>query len=941
MKIWKPAKSLLALMMILIGLIPGTRGSAYYPPLQDNPLAKAQAIVRNMTPEERVGQLFLVTFHGRQVDTTSQIYNLITQYHIGGVVLKAANDNFIGPDQAVASAAQLITQLQTTEWGASQTTTVEPSSGGKVFTPIYIPLFIGIDQEGDGYPTDQILNGLTPIPDLMALGATWKPDMATRVGNVIGKELAALGINLYMGLNLDVLAGADNPNDAFLGTRTFSGSPYWVGEMGKALISGIHEGANSRMAVISKHFPGVGASDRPPQEEVATVRKTLDQLKQQDLIPFFDVTGDLTSPAPMTDGLLVSHTRYQGFQGNVPNPKPVSFDVQALNQLLSLPPMADWRAAGGLLVSDDLGSRAVRRMVDPSMQNFDSRQVARDAFLAGNDLLFADNFMAAGDPDSYTSLVRTLDFFSQKYREDSVFQQRVDESVTRILALKLRMYATFDLSQVVPGEAALKAIGSQDSSNAILDVARQAVTLITPALNDLDTALPQSPSTRERMIFITDSLTARQCSTCPDQNFPAVDALQNAVIRLYGPTSGGRINTYLLSSFSFDDLDRYMNNETGLSQLQDDLNSADWVVFSMLDSDANRPASNVVHRFLDERPDLIRNKKVIAFAFNVPNYLDATDISKLTAYYGLYSKIPAFQDVAARVLFQEIIPAGQLPISVPGAGYDLPTALSPDPDQVISLTVDIPEGPPLAGGVTPTPPPAITFKVGDTIPLHTGIIRDHNHNQVPDGTPVRFIFTRTGDTPSIQQIDTVTGQGIARAEFRIDGPGLLEIRVEASPARTSDLIRLDVTRGESAGITAIAPPTATPTTTPTPTYTPSPTPTSEPLPAQVETSYPRFQDWFLALIIALAGGVGVYFAGIRWGTIRWALRWGLCAVLGGIAAFTYIAIGLPGGRGWAQNSKESGILGLTVLGVVIGWACGIAWRVWLEQKPFSTSSKSR
>ena len=39
------------------------------------------------------------------------------------------------------------------------------------------------------------------------------------------------------------------------------------------------------------------------------------------------------------------------------------------------------------MISDALGVPAVRRYYDPQLQNFPHRQVAQDAFLAGNDLL--------------------------------------------------------------------------------------------------------------------------------------------------------------------------------------------------------------------------------------------------------------------------------------------------------------------------------------------------------------------------------------------------------------------------------------------------------------------------------------------------------------------------------------------------------------------------
>ena len=47
-------------------------------------------------------------------------------------------------------------------------------------------------------------------------------------------------------------------------------------------------------------------------------------------------------------------------------------------------------------------------------------------------------------------LSRTLDFFAQKYREDSTFAQRVDASVERILTLKFKLYPEFIPDQIIP-----------------------------------------------------------------------------------------------------------------------------------------------------------------------------------------------------------------------------------------------------------------------------------------------------------------------------------------------------------------------------------------------------------------------------------------------------------------------------------------------------------
>ena len=139
------------------------------------------AILNSMTPEERVGQLFLVTFTGTDTSETSQIYNLMTQYHVGGVVLLAENDNFVPAPDTVAQAHSLINNIQQLEWDTSKNSVINAATG-QVLDSAYVPLFVGIAQEGNGYPTDQILSGLTPLPSEMAIGATWNTELATSRG---------------------------------------------------------------------------------------------------------------------------------------------------------------------------------------------------------------------------------------------------------------------------------------------------------------------------------------------------------------------------------------------------------------------------------------------------------------------------------------------------------------------------------------------------------------------------------------------------------------------------------------------------------------------------------------------------------------------------------------------------------------------------------------
>ena len=919
--------------LIVLGVLLSSFGSF---PVAAGNLTNAEALLQDMTPEEKVGQLFLVTFEGSTLEEDSDIYNLISRYHVGGVALLAENNNFRSED-TLAQAQSLIADLQQLEWD-----TTELDSGDEDISPTeqpaYVPLFIGIPQTGNGLPTDQILSGLTEIPSQMAIGATWDLDLAAQVGETLGRELNALGFNLYLGPNLDVLEVSSGEAANYLGTGTYGGDPFWVGEMGKSFISGLHMGSDDRMLVIAQNFPGTGNSDRSPEEEVATVRKSLDQLKQIELAPFFTVMGAEDGDPGRVDGVVVSHIRYQGFQGNIrATTKPISFDSTALQQIMALDTIEAWRAGGGLIISDNLGSGAVRRFFDPNNESFTGSQVARNAFLAGNDILFVHNFISAGDPDAYTTLSETLDFFAQKYREDSVFAQRVDESVLRILNAKQALYGEFSLENILPSPDDLERVGN--SENVTFNVAQNAVTLISPTVEALDTVLPSPPLWHEDIVIFSDVRSDYQCSSCPPTNVLKTESLANALDRLYGSQASGQILQYNLASYTFTQLAETLDNtETGYNEyLLANLQGAEWVVFNILDDDPDYSASNIFVRILEERPDLLSDKNVIVFSFDSPVYLDATNITKITAYYALYSKVPGFVDVAARVLMQEISPSGALPISLTAVGYDLISMTAPDPDQIITLDLVLPEEEAseeeteeeIQASQTPTPTSIPSINVGDTLTIRTGVIRDHNGNHVPDGTVVRFNFKLTGEPNITQQFDTTTSGGFAAYNYRVEAVGGLEISAVSEPATQSETLSINITPGAPAEIIVISP---TPQESPTPTETPELTPTipgQETTEALSHSSYPTLGDWALGVMILGVGAGLAYVVGqVWWGTARWGIRSMLCALIGGLLSYSYLNLGTKGTRHWMETSGTGFVVEIIVVGLLLGWIGALVW--WLR-----------
>lgn len=956
---------------------------------QDDYRQQAQDLLQQMTVEERIGQLFLVTFRGDIATVDSDIADLIRNYHIGGVMLRADHDNITGygsPENAPFQTAELVNDLQRLALlGLSSASVDTPEAPGlEVGTPVptqtpqpsetAVPLLIATSHDGDGYPHSQIFNGLTPIPSNMAIGATWRPEFAQRVGNVVGQELSALGVNLLFGPSLDVLENPTAAGSNRLGTQSFGGDPYWVGLMGQAYTSGVHQGSQQRIAVVPKHFPGYGSSDRELHVEIPTVRKSLEQLRHIELAPFFAVTGGAPGQLGTVDALLTTHIRYQGFQGNIrATTNPVSFDQQALTTLMAQPPLAQWRQNGGVIISDALGVRAVQRFYDDTGTEFPHRQVAKDAFLAGNDLLYLADF-ASGDGNYAAHLTNVKDsitWFWERYRTDPSFQQQVDQSVLRILQLKLRLYGgDFAPENVLVDLNTIpERIGQSQAT--MFDLAQNSITLVSPAVSDLTERMPQPPSLNDRIVVFTDVRQAQQCSACPPQPLIGRTAIEDRMLAIFGPDASGQIQPNQIESFSLDNLRAFLDagpgpiapplpitttavtvtplpegtilpdeiEETATPAptatpspaflVQEALEDADWIIFGMLD---NRPGATALSDFLAQRPDLTRGKQIVVLAYNAPYFLDTTEISQMTAFFAMYSKTRPFIDASVRALFQEIPLPGASPVNIDGIRYNLFTQTQPDPNQVIELYVVDENGAPLPVNNEP-----LDVSVGDTLRMQTGVIRDRNGNPVPDDTVVRFI-QRDRVQGLVNIIEEVpTRGGVAQLGYVLEArteAGQFQITAEAGPAIISLEVNISVGASADAAQVSIstpipqptATPTATPTTTPTPSATPSATPEATGTPAAIAAN-PNEPTLLITLQeirtlaamsmgLALISGAGLLLRR-RSGDISHHFGLVLWGIVGGLLVYNYLALELPGTAVFANLGSWAALLA-TLLGGVLG-----------------------
>lgn len=795
--------------------------------------ADVEQLLAAMTPTQRVGQLFLVTFPGTDLSPESPAARLVRDLHVGGVALRPSNGNFgAGSSVTVTEVVSLTNGLQSlAAEGAA-------ALGGAPF----VPLFIAVELPGEQGTLDDGLprGGFTEIPTPMALGATWSATNAETVGRLIGQELRAVGINMLLGPALDVLTTPRPELRGDLGAAAFGGDPYWVSRMGRAFVRGVHSGAEGQVSVVVQHFPGLGASDRRADEEIATIQKSLDELRLSELPPFFAVTalreGD---EAGTTDGLMPANIRYRGLQGNIRQlTRPISLDAQNLPTIMGLPEFQPWRAQGGLLVSDALGVPALRRFYVDSVGTFPPKQVAQAAFVAGNDLLFLADFGQSDDwEEQFANIQSAIDFFTESYANAPDFAARVDDSVRRLLTLKLRLTGgDMSLAGVTrPADDALTEVLRRDQAE-IARIAQEAATLLYPSPEEHAALLPSPPLPNESILIFTDAHPVAECRDCPPRPYIPPQAFERALLARYGPSASLQVSPDRLRSFTFDDLQRYLSgtlaDEAAAGELESWLQQADWVVFLMGQVDASgteAPTSGAIKLFLRQPREQLgmQRARLLVFAFGAPYYLDATEISKLTAYYGLYSPTPSFVEAAAKLLFQEFRPRSASPVSVPGLNYDLISRLEPDPGQVIQL--ELANLQPVSG----TSPSAIDVSVGDQITLRTGTIRDRNGNPVPDGTPVTFILGYPAERIELPRMTTTTMKGVAEVAVVLDRVGQLEIKAVSEPAVQSTTLLLTIA-GEGPGFVAteVPPPTptATATATPSPTVTPRP-PTRTPRPA--------------------------------------------------------------------------------------------------------------
>jgi beta-N-acetylhexosaminidase len=279
------------------------------------------------------------------------------------------------------------------------------------------------------------------------------------------------------------------------------------------------------------------------------------------------------------------------------------------------------------------------------------------------------------------------------------------------------------------------------------------------------------------------------------------------------------------------------------TQIQD----ADWIIFAMLNVETTvHPTSDAVQRFLREYSDQLTDQKLVVLSLNAPYFLDATEMSRLTTYFGVYSKTQPFLEGAVRALFRAFTVAGAPPVAVPGTRFgSLLERLSPDPARTIALVVGDGGGVPIAANEAAPGAPAAeeqpALPIGTTLRITAGPIYDRNGHPVPDGTIVDFQLQFDGEVLALAVDPALTRSGMAVRDLVVERSGTLRIAATADQATT----------GQPVEVVILPPPT---TVAPSATDAPLPAGTTEGSdtpPAAEPTAAPDRVN-LLTLLIALS-----------------------------------------------------------------------------------------
>lgn len=359
-----------------------------------------QAILTRYTVDQLLSKMSLDEKLGQMflIETTWQSYTsdvdaMVTGMHAGAMIVYQQN---------ITSREQLRGYIATIQRNAR------------------IPLLVSMDEEGGEVDRLGALKLEPPLPSAQDLAATGDPKQAKAAGATAAREM------LWYGMNTDLAPVVDVRTTPYAVeyTRLFGNDPKTVARYAGAFLEGLQE--NGVVGTL-KHWPGLGSVAQDPHKTLPTLDASKAELEQVEFAPFKELL-------PMRPGIvMVTHLMVPAIDPDLP----ATLSPKLVNGVLR----------------GELGYQGVVMTDSLYMQGISLRwslpQAAVLAVEAGVDLL-----EGAYDASSMRGMVDAL---TGAVQSGAISQRRIDDSVRRILALKVRFGLIPLMRPAHPGQLAVTA----------------------------------------------------------------------------------------------------------------------------------------------------------------------------------------------------------------------------------------------------------------------------------------------------------------------------------------------------------------------------------------------------------------------------------------------------------------------------------------------------
>lgn len=335
-----------------------------------------EAVISEMTLEEKVAGLFIVTPESiTGVNTAVQAgegtKSALEKYPVGGLIYFKKN---------IQSEEQIKEMVE------------------KSVSYCKYPMFIAVDEEGG--EVARLAEGLKlqNVGKMSEIGNTGDTNKAYEAMKTVGSYMTSYGFNLNFAPMADVLTNEDNVS---IGDRSFGSDANMVAGMVTAAMNGLEE--NGVTACV-KHFPGLGDAAEDTHNGLVVIDKSLDELKQAELLPFISA---IENGANM---IMVGHVSLPQIIGDN---TPATMSKEVISELLR-----SELGFNGVVITDAMNMGAIT-------EYYGADEAAIRAFRAGADMvLMPENFETA-----YKGVIEAV-------KEGTISEERINNSLKRVFRIK-------------------------------------------------------------------------------------------------------------------------------------------------------------------------------------------------------------------------------------------------------------------------------------------------------------------------------------------------------------------------------------------------------------------------------------------------------------------------------------------------------------------------